>query len=283
MASALRWGQTFSSRRPGFESLSGHRFLWFHWHLSAIPIVHMAKLIGQQGSEAVCIGSNPSLYLQFLTLLIRRKNVIPLLCLKIFTTRIFLKPEKVPLWIFRHCETNIQRRIVIPSFLQKNLEISGGIDICRKPLITRFKTLVSFLNVCKVDQNICSWAKNMPVLVGRFVQYYFTLNGKKNLGAFFQTNFRCLSFWNEADVTVFCVVSVYITVLQNPKWDLRLQKWSKSFPWTKTSLLFGMVRSMTNRLPFWTPANSWCTGLNIWLFKCMKRNFFGHVHYWQLP
>ena len=53
------------------------------------------------------------------------------------------------------------------------MEISGGFEICRKPLKTKFKAAVSFLTVCKVDQNICSWAKNMPVLAGCLVEFFF--------------------------------------------------------------------------------------------------------------
>ena len=67
----------FWSGRSGFESLSCQIFLWFHWHLSEFLIVPMAQWVGQQGSEAVEAGSIPSLYLHFLTLLIRPKIVIP--------------------------------------------------------------------------------------------------------------------------------------------------------------------------------------------------------------
>ena len=59
----------------------------------------MAQWIGQRGSEAVRLGSNLSLYLHFLTVLIRRKIVIPspLLCMKKFDTGFFLKSRRVPL------------------------------------------------------------------------------------------------------------------------------------------------------------------------------------------
>ena len=59
--------------------------------------------------------------------------------------------------IFRHCETKIfQRKIVIP-FCKKH-EISGQIDVCKNSLKTNI-------------ENICSRAKNMPVLAGRLVYH----------------------------------------------------------------------------------------------------------------
>ena len=53
---------SFLSGRSGFESLSCQIFLWFHWHLSEIPIVHMAQWVGEQDFEAVGTG-----YLHFST------------------------------------------------------------------------------------------------------------------------------------------------------------------------------------------------------------------------
>ena len=35
------------------------------------------------------------------------------------------------------------------------------------------KQLSRFQLFAKVDQNICSWAKNMPVLVGRLVYFIY--------------------------------------------------------------------------------------------------------------
>ena len=62
-----------------------------------------AQCVGQQGSEAVGTGSNPNLYLHFLTQLLWRKIVIPPpLCMKSFVTRIFLKPGRVLLRNFWH-------------------------------------------------------------------------------------------------------------------------------------------------------------------------------------
>ena len=58
----------------------------------------MAQWVGQQGSEAVVPGSNTSLYLHYLTLIMRQKMVIPpFFCLKIFDALIFLKRRRVPL------------------------------------------------------------------------------------------------------------------------------------------------------------------------------------------
>ena len=48
----------FSSSRSGSESLSGHKFLSFYWHLSEHAIVTMAQWVGQKGSEAVGPCSN---------------------------------------------------------------------------------------------------------------------------------------------------------------------------------------------------------------------------------
>ena len=92
----------FSSSSSGFGSLSGHNCLWFHWHLSEIQIVPMAQSVGQRGSEALGTGSNPSLYLHFFKLFITTENRDPptllcFLCMKVFDTRIFLKPRRVPL------------------------------------------------------------------------------------------------------------------------------------------------------------------------------------------
>ena len=59
----------FWSARYGFASQSCQMFLWFHWHFSEFPVIPTAQWVGQQGSETVVTGSNPSLYLQFLTLI----------------------------------------------------------------------------------------------------------------------------------------------------------------------------------------------------------------------
>ena len=55
-----------------------------------------------------------------------------------------------------------------PSFAI-NKEIIDGSDACRKPSETRFKAVVLFLTVCKITQNICSWARNMPVPASRLL------------------------------------------------------------------------------------------------------------------
>ena len=44
------------------SNLSGHIFLWFHWHLSEITMIPMAQCVGQQGLKALGRGSNPSFY-----------------------------------------------------------------------------------------------------------------------------------------------------------------------------------------------------------------------------
>ena len=53
--------------------------------------------------------------------------------------------------------------------------MSGGIDVCKNSLKTNIKTVVLFLPSAKVDQNICSSAKNLPVLAGLFVDFPFTV------------------------------------------------------------------------------------------------------------
>ena len=45
--------------------------------------------------------------------------------------------------------------------------ISGGIDVCKNFLETKFRTVVLFLTICKFDQNICSWPKK--ILADRLV------------------------------------------------------------------------------------------------------------------
>ena len=85
----------FWSGRSGFESLSCQILLWFHWHLTQIPMVPLAQWVGQQGFEAVDTGLNPSLYRHFLTQILRRKIVIsPLLCIKIFRYTKFSETPK---------------------------------------------------------------------------------------------------------------------------------------------------------------------------------------------
>ena len=86
----------------------------------------------------------------------RRRIVIPppphLLSLTFFDIRNFSESHKgSPVKFFGAVRQKTFRRIVIspsPSFAY-NIEISGGIDVCRKPLKTRFKTAVSFSTVCK--------------------------------------------------------------------------------------------------------------------------------------
>ena len=96
----------FWSGRSGFESLSCHTFLWFHWHLSEFPIVPMAQWVGQQGSEAAGTGSNPSIYLHSLPLLIRRKIVIPpFYAWELSRPKFFWKPGTVPNQFFRYSAT----------------------------------------------------------------------------------------------------------------------------------------------------------------------------------
>ena len=60
----------------------------------------MAEWVGQLGSEAIGASSNPSLYLHFLPLLIRRKIIVPPLCMRSFETRCSLKPGRDPLRSF---------------------------------------------------------------------------------------------------------------------------------------------------------------------------------------
>ena len=64
-----------------------------------------------------------------------------------FRYRSFSETKKgSPRNFLRYCDSkNFRRKIVIP--FAQNIEISGGIHVCRKPLKTRLKTLVSFLTV----------------------------------------------------------------------------------------------------------------------------------------
>ena len=77
--------------------------------------------------------------------------------MKIFDTRIFLEPERVSLRSFlelRDKKFATQNRD-IPSFPQ-NVEISGGINVFRKHLKTRFKKVVSFSTVCRSLSKQCN-------------------------------------------------------------------------------------------------------------------------------
>ena len=55
----------FCSGRFGFESLSCQIFSWFHWHFTETLRVPMAQWVGQEGFEAVGMGSVPRFYLHF--------------------------------------------------------------------------------------------------------------------------------------------------------------------------------------------------------------------------
>ena len=112
----------FWTGRSGFDSLSRQISLWFHWHLSEVPMVPMALWVGQHWFEAVDTGSNPSLHLHFK--LLRRKILIlppsspPLLSLNFFAPGNLLKhsTQGFPYEIFRYCETKqVWRKIVIPA------------------------------------------------------------------------------------------------------------------------------------------------------------------------
>ena len=90
----------------------------------------------------------------------RRKILIlpPLLSINFFATGNFLKhsTEGFPCEVFRHCETkNFWRKIVIPFCIK--YRISGGIDVCKSSLETKFETVVLFLTIFK------SWSKYLKL------------------------------------------------------------------------------------------------------------------------
>ena len=97
---------------PG-SNLSGHKFSQFQWHLSELSTVPMAQWVGQQGSEALGTGSNPSLYPHFSILLIRRKIVTPIpppIMHEIFRYQKFSETEEFSYEMFWYCETRIFQR-----------------------------------------------------------------------------------------------------------------------------------------------------------------------------
>ena len=72
--------------------------------------------------------------------------MLPSYAWKFSMPEIFWNTEGFPYEFFWHRETKkIQRKIV----MKWNMEIRGGIDVCRKPAKTRFQTAVSFLTNCK--------------------------------------------------------------------------------------------------------------------------------------
>ena len=106
----------FWSGRSGFESLSCQIFLWFHWNLSEFPIVPMAQWAGKQGSEAISMGSNPSRYLHFQILLIRRRIVMtPLMHDKFQYQNVSETREGSPTKLFCTVRQTNFDKIVIPA------------------------------------------------------------------------------------------------------------------------------------------------------------------------
>ena len=99
-----------------------------------------------------------------------------LFCVKFSDTRTFLEHRRVPLRnisVVRHKNFSWEN-FNTPSFAQ-NLDLSGGLDFCGKPLKTNFKTEVSFLNVCKIWSECLFFfrAKSMPGRAGRLSFYIF--------------------------------------------------------------------------------------------------------------
>ena len=125
--------------------------------------------------------------------------------MKIFDTRIFWNTEGVSYEVFRYCETKnfdtklwyplhaknffdnrnflmdwivptkffgtVRQKfwkVVIPPLFHKNIEVIGGIDICRKPSKTRFQTVVSFWTICKCwSKYLHSGEKGFPCEIFR--------------------------------------------------------------------------------------------------------------------
>ena len=134
----------------------------------------MAHCVGQQGSEVVGTGSNPSLYIHYSALLIQPKISIPSSDWKFLKHRWvplriisvlwdkkidakscypspssyawdFLTPEffgntkGFPHNFFPHCEAKKVNGNSWYSFAKKNIDISNGTDVCRKSSKTRFR------------------------------------------------------------------------------------------------------------------------------------------------
>ena len=110
--------------------------------------------------------------------------------------------------MFRYWETrNFQRKIVIPPLLHKISKSMVELMYVTlwKP---KFKTVVSFLTVCKSwSQYICSWVKNIPVLAGRLVHITFGFTTLVYLTLWIWQN--CNSHW------LFCLPKSHVVRKQS--------------------------------------------------------------------
>ena len=92
---------------------------------------------------------------------------------KLFRYRKFSETQhrRVPLRIFSALwdkNFSTENRDTLLHKVQKSV-VELMFDVCKNSLKTNIKTVVLFLTVCKSWSNICSWAKNIPVLAGRLV------------------------------------------------------------------------------------------------------------------
>ena len=96
-------------------------------------------------------------------------------------------------------------------------EIIGGIDLCKNALKTKIKTVVLSLTVAKFDQNICSWAKNVPVQADRLVSFF---QRQINGWLFFAAYVICKKFNSFNRV-------VFLFSVQNSRFFLFKNKWQQ--------------------------------------------------------
>ena len=111
--------------------------------ISLIFVVPMAQWVGQQGSEAVGMGLNPSFDLQLLTLLIGRKIVIPSSYAGKFSIPEFFRiPEGLTFEIFEYSDTKLstENRNISP-FIHKIFRYQKFLETQRSFSTKCFRTV----------------------------------------------------------------------------------------------------------------------------------------------
>ena len=78
----------------------------------------------------------------------------------------------------------VQKSVVELTFVEALWKLNSKQYLCFQPFV-------------KVDQNICSWAKNMPVLAGRLL-YYLKERGKVKVSVLWPNNkLKSNAFWTQ--------------------------------------------------------------------------------------
>ena len=147
--SAVSWGKNLSRNRSRFETLSGYKFN-DSTDMSKIPIVPMAQLVEQQGSEALGTGSDPKPYQNFCLLKRRYIRITHPTHSQFLDSWFFWNRKALSYDLFPYCETkNCRQKVVKKVYFAKFTENNDWSHVCRKLIKTIFKTVVSFFDVCK--------------------------------------------------------------------------------------------------------------------------------------